>query len=261
MTIRKRVWQILEPAKAADRASKIFDIAILTLIAANVAAVMVGTVASVEQRFGAELYAFEVFSVAVFTIEYTLRIWSCVSKATYRNVLSGRLRFALTPMALIDLVAILPFYVGWIGFDLRFLRALRLLRLVRIAKVARYMNALQIMSRVLRAKREELLLTAAVTLLLLIMAASLMYQVEHDAQPEVFSSIPATMWWAIATLTTVGYGDVYPITPMGQVVASVVAILGVGLFALPTGIIGAGFVEEIQRLKTEKRCPHCGELL
>src|SRR5690606_9598931 len=146
-----------------------FDIAILALIAANVAAVVIGTVGSVEQRFGGALYAFEVLSVAVFTIEYALRAWSCVSDAYYRKAISGRVRFALTPMAVIDLAAILPFYVGWMGFDLRFLRALRLLRLVRIAKVARYMEALKIMSRVLHAKREELLLTAVVTLLLLIM--------------------------------------------------------------------------------------------
>ena len=110
-------------------------------------------------------------------------------------------------------------------------------------------------------RRAELLVTTAVMILMLIIASSLMYQVEHAAQPDVFPDIPSTMWWAVATLTTVGYGDVYPITGLGRILASVVAILGIGLFALPTGILGSGFVEEIENSKKERDrlCPHCGE--
>jgi voltage-gated potassium channel len=111
-------------------------------------------------------------------------------------------------------------------------------------------------------KREELLVTLFVLLLLLLFASSLIYFAEHDAQPDIFSSIPAAMWWAVATLTTVGYGDVYPVTTVGKLVASVIAVLGIGMFALPTGILGAGFVEELQSRKRRPRtCPHCGKSL
>jgi voltage-gated potassium channel len=167
-------------------------------------------------------------------------------------------RYALSPFALIDLVAILPFYLPFMGVDLRFARAFRLLRLFRMAKVARYVRAMGIFGQVARAKREELVIAASVMAILLICASSVMYYAEHAAQPKVFSSIPATMWWSVATLTTVGYGDVFPVTPAGRLVAGVVAVLGIGFFALPTAILGAGFVEVVSRRKDAPKCPHCG---
>lgn len=164
-------------------------------------------------------------------------------------------------MALVDLLAVLPFFLQFIGVDLRFVRAFRLMRLFRLAKAARYVTALHLFRAVARSKREELVLTTCVLALLLLVASSSMYFAEHGAQPEEFSSIPATMWWAVATLTTVGYGDVIPVTVFGRFLGSAVAILGIGLFALPTAILGSGFVEEIAKTKQPQRCPHCGKEL
>lgn len=237
-----------------------FGVWLIVLICLNVVAVILGTIEAVAQRIGPALAAFEVFSVVVFTIEYVLRLWSCTADPRFRHPFLGRVRYALTPMALVDLAAILPFYLP-VRADLRFARVLRLMRIFRVLKLARYVRAMELFADVARTKREELVLTTAVLALLLVMAASLIYFAENEAQPEVFSSIPASAWWAVTTLTTVGYGDTYPITPFGRVLGAVVAILGIGLFALPTAILGAGFVQAIEQRKTRPSCPHCGKPL
>jgi voltage-gated potassium channel len=259
--LRRRVWEIVEVAAPGDRASRTFDITILTLIGLSVLAVIFGSVESVEARWGPQLYVFEVITVAVFSVEYIARLWSCVEDERYADGLRGRLRWAFSFMAIIDLLAILPFFLPFTGIDLRSLRALRLFRLARVAKVGRYYSSLSLIKNVFRARKEELVLTTVLMGLLLIVSASLLYYVENPVQPEVFSSIPATMWWAVATLTTVGYGDMFPVTALGKVLAGVIAIIGIGMFALPTGILGAGFVEEIGKSKAEcecETCPHCG---
>lgn len=230
------------------RVLRALDAGLFALIVLNVAASVVGTMPDVETRCGRGLAIFEQFSIAVFTVEYVARLWAA----------RRRVRYALSPLALVDLVAILPFYLPFVGMDLRFARAFRLLRLFRMAKVARYVRAVSVFGEVARAKREELVLAAAVMGILLICASSVMYYAEHDAQPQAFSSIPATMWWSVATLTTVGYGDVFPVTTLGRLVAGIVAVLGIGFFALPTAIIGAGFVEVVSRRKPAPACPHCG---
>jgi len=165
----------------------------------------------------------------------------------------------LTPLALIDLLAVLPFYLSFISTDLRILRILRVFRLLRMVKIARYSQTIQIFGRVLVATRTQLLLTVILMAILLLLASSLMYAVEQQAQPEAFSSIPAAMWWAIATLTTVGYGDIYPVTAWGKFFGSLISIFGIGMFALPTGVLGAAFLEEIQSEKKVTICPHCGK--
>lgn len=258
--LRKRIWEIVEIAKPGDTVSKIVDCFILGVIFLNVVAVVVGTVRSVQDSFGDALAAFEVFSVVVFSVEYVLRLWSCASAASFKGPVMGRIRFALTPMEIIDLLAILPFYLPFFGVDFRFLRILRLFRIIRIAKVGRYYSSLKVIRSVVLAKKEELLLSIFIMLALLLLSACIMYYCENGAQPEVFPDIPSTMWWSIITLTTVGYGDVFPITPVGKFFAAIIAVLGVGMFALPTGILGAGFVEAITKNKTHKTCcPHCGK--
>ena len=257
-----RIWEIVEVAKPGDRASRIFDISILALIFLNVIAVIVGSVQSVQVRFGMFLKVFEIASVVIFTVEYLARLWSCTNDSRFSRTILGRLRFVVQGMSVIDLLAILPFYLPFIGVDLRSLRVLRLLRILRVAKVGRYYSSLQLIKNVISSRKEELVLTSAVMGLLLVVSSSVLFYCENPVQPETFSSIPATMWWAVATLTTVGYGDMYPVTLMGKFCASAIAILGIGMFALPTGILGAGFVEEIQKSKQEpKNCPHCGEEL
>lgn len=260
MNLRQRTWETVDVARAGDRLSYLFDASILLLIFLNVLAVILGTVASIQAQFGRLLWIFEVGSVAVFTVEYAARLWSCVEDPRYAHPLFGRLRFAVTPLAIVDLLAVLPFYIPQVAMDTRFLRVLRMFRILRLIKVGRYYTSLHVMVNVVRGKREELILALSLMLLLLILSASLMYYCENEAQPEAFPNIPATMWWAVATLTTVGYGDVYPITPIGKLLGSVIAILGIGMFALPAGLLGAGFVEEIQKRKQGPKmaCPHCG---
>lgn len=257
MSLQRRTWEILS-ARPGDRASRAFDAALLLLIAANVLAVVLETVPRLHARYAAAFTAFEAVSVAIFSAEYLLRLWAAPADPRYRGGVRGRLRYALTPMALVDLAALLPFFLAAVGMDLRFVRAFRLMRLFVLAKAGRYVAALRLFRAVVQSKREELVLTTFILALLLLVASSLMYFVENPAQPEVFSSIPAAMWWAVATLTTVGYGDVYPVTVAGRLLASVVAVLGIGFFALPTAILGTGFVEEIAKTKAAPCCPHCG---
>ncbi len=258
MRTRERVWEIVEVARAGDAASRRFDMGILSLIALNVLAVVLQSVPEIESRFARPFFVFEAFSVAVFSVEYLARLWSCVEDPEFRRPILGRIRFALRPMVVIDLLAILPFLVSFAAFDLRILRAFRLLRLVRLLKATRYIAAARHFRTVLETKREEMVLTTGLMMVLLVITASVMYFAENAAQPDKFGSIPASLWWAVATLTTVGYGDVYPVTPLGRVAAGFIAILGIGFFALPTAILGSGFVEAIESDKKDNTCPHCG---
>lgn len=264
--LRRRTWEILDVARPDDRPSALFDIAIRALIALNVVAVILETVPVIQAAARGFFLAFEVFSVAVFTLEYLGRVWSCVEVPAYRAPVRGRLRFALTPLALIDLLAVLPSLLPMLGVDLRILRGVRLFRLFRILKLTRYSRSLRAMGRVFRRSREELVITLSAVALVLLVASSIMYYAEHAAQPEKFSSIPAAMWWGVVTLTTLGYGDVYPITPFGRLMGGVFAISGILLIALPTAILGASFVEEMRSGAAEppgespevSRCPTCG---
>lgn len=259
--IKGRVHEILEKAEAGDRASRAFDLFIMALIVLNVLMVIFETVAWVQDRFASMLFWAEVVSVAVFTVEYLLRLWCITSDPAYRRPIVGRLAFALTPLALIDLAAILPFYLPMlVTIDLRFVRAIRLFRLFRLFKMGRYVRSLRLLGGIIRDKKEELTIVVFVLLIMLILTSSLMYYVEHEAQPEAFSSIPASMWWGVVTLTTVGYGDMFPITPLGKLLGVVIAVLGIGMFALPAGILSSGFVEALERRHPDRRvCPHCGE--
>jgi voltage-gated potassium channel len=258
-SVRKRTFEIIQKAKEGDRASRVFDVFIMSLIFLNVVAVMLETEADLASAYSAIFLWFEYISVAVFTIEYVLRLWSCVEEIGHEHPVMGRIRFAMKPLLLVDLVAILPFYVPFlIVLDLRFLRAVRLLRLARILKIWRYSEALKTLERVLRSKKEELLISVGIVLLILILASSIMYLLENPVQPQAFSSIPQALWWGVATLTTVGYGDIYPVTALGKFFGAVIEIMGIGLFALPAGIIAGGFSEELHSKSKTAVCPHCG---
>ena len=260
VNIKKRLWEIVEVAESGDNASRYFDISILTLIFLNVVAVIISSVQSINETYADFFYKFELISVVIFTAEYLIRLWACVTSERFQGIIKGRLKFACQFMSIIDLLAILPFYLPFTGIDLRYLRMLRLFRILRVAKLGRYYSSLQLIKNVIVSRKEELIMTSAVMGLLLVFSSSVLFYCENPAQPEQFSSIPATMWWAVATLTTVGYGDMLPITMLGRFCASIISILGIGMFALPTGILGAGFVEEIKKSKGEKlSCPHCGK--
>ena len=262
VSIRQRTWVVVDVATAGDRLSRSFDIFILLLIFANVVAVIIGTIPSIHARHGQVLDVFETFSIVVFTVEYLTRMWACTADERFVRPFSGRVKFFFQPMSLIDLAAILPFFLPAFGVDLRTLRVLRLLRIVRIMKIGRYYSSLNQIKTVFAEKKKELVLTFPLMTMLLIVSSSILYFCENSTNPETFSSIPATMWWSVETLTTVGYGDVYPTTPWGKFFASLIAIMGIGMFALPTGILGAGFIEAVQKSKRPVEvCPYCGEQL
>ncbi|MBT8397645.1 MAG: ion transporter [Gemmatimonadetes bacterium] len=263
MRVRRRVWEILEIAQTGDGKSRAFDLAIRGLIALNVLSVILETVPEVEATAGSWLRWFDIFSVAVFSVEYVLRVWSSVEGPARHGPISGRVRFALTPLLLIDLLAVLPFFLPMTGVDLRILRGVRLFRLFRILKLARYSEALRTLGRVFARRRTELALTLAMVGFLLLLASALMFFAEHGAQPERFPSIPAAMWWGIVTLTTLGYGDVYPITIVGRMLGGVFALVAILLIAMPTAILGSSFMEEMEQGKKAEKavggtCPHCG---
>ncbi len=230
-------------------------------------------------KYGFLFYVFEVGAIAIFTVEYVFRLWSCTADKRFAHPIKGRLKFAIKFFSAIDLLAILPFYLSFLvpGLDLR---ALRLFRLLRVFKLLRHFEAAAILPEVVSRKRQELIMTFSLVLVLLLISASLVFMAEHGKQPDKFSNIPAAMWWAVATLSTVGYGDMAPITPLGRILGSVVALLGIGFFALPAGILAQGLNELVEEraaqkkinpeaetasLKgpsaAERRCPHCGRTL
>ena len=252
--MKQRVHQILEAAPRGDGVSRAVNLSIMALIILNVAAVILDTVEVFHSRYAPLFTTFEIFSVAVFSVEYLLRIWSSTADERFagRGV-RGRLQYMKTPYAVIDLVAILPFFLPFFTADLRFVRAIRLFRLFRIFKMARYSEAMRTLGRVLTLKKEELFISIFSLLVLLVFSSSMIYYVENDAQPEAFSSIPAAMWWGIVTLATVGYGDVYPITPAGKLIGALVILVGIGMFALPAGILASGFVEVLEGRRGRER--------
>ncbi len=247
MTRKKLVFELLDGSDRENTAGRAINLFLILLILANVGAVVLESVADVGVRYSGAFRVFEVISVIIFTVEYGLRLWSCTedSHRRYTDDFRGRLRFALSPMAIIDFLAIAPFYVSMLFVvDLRFLRVFRLLRLL---KITRYSPAIEMLGRVLYNERRSLLSALLFMLILLVFAASLMHVIEQSVQPEAFGSIPDAMWWAVVTLTTVGYGDVSPITPFGKLLGAVVTILGVGTFALPAGILASGFAQEMSK--------------
>ena len=267
---KKRVFEIIEKGQPGDNASRYFILFLVILIILNVAAIILASVNNIYIAFRIGFSAFEVFSVIVFTIEYILRLWTAEYKVEAHSRTKAKIKYIFTPMALIDLVAILPFYIPFLlPADLRFLRILRLTRLLRLLKIQRYSQSLQLIGKVLKEKKEELVVTIFVTFLLIVFASSLMFYLESDVQPDQFPNIFSAFWWAIATLTTIGYGDVYPVTGWGRFLSGVIALLGIGLVALPTGILSSGFIEELSRKKKNKTresqdykyCPYCGKRL
>jgi len=239
----------------------LFDIGMILLIVLSVASVMLETEDDIYNVWWREFFIFEAVSIAIFTVEYLLRLWSCVESPRYAGPL-GRLRFASTPLAIVDLLAISPFYIHFLmpgTADLRFILSLRLLRIFRVLKLGRYSSAIAMLGRVIRSRRGELAVIFVLMMVTLVVAAGLMYYAERTAQPDKFSSIAASLWWAVITLTTIGYGDVYPITPLGKLLGGAIAVCGIGFVALPTAVVSAGFAEEVaarRRREEEKLKPH-----
>ncbi len=246
------IYEILEVSGSTNFYSFADDLIIPCLIVLNITAFIASTSPSFSLEYKQIFEYIEIVSSLVFTIEYVLRIWVCTVDRKYSHPMWGRIKYGLTPLSLIDLISILPFYLLWLFPNLSFIYIISILRLLRLIKISRYSEPVRTLGTVLYAKKEELLATAFAVFILLIFASSLMYFVESSAQPKSFGSIPDAMWWGVVTLTTVGYGDIYPITPIGRFLGSILAFLGIGIFALPAGIISSGFAEELQKKKQEK---------
>lgn len=261
--IQRKTYVLLHPELGHSKWDKLINGFIITLILLNVVAVMLETVPSIHDPYTDLFHYFDVVSVAIFTVEYILRVWSCVEDPRYRHGVFGRLRYMFSISALIDLLAILPFYLhAIIGMDLRILRIFRLARFLRLFRLTSYMKATRIVVNVFRARKNELILSLVLAVFLIVISSSLVYFAEHLEQPEVFSSIPKTIWWSVITLTTVGYGDMIPHTAMGKFLTGFLLLIGVAIFALPAGIITAGFLEESRKSNRRRiNCPHCGSQL
>ena len=246
--IRYRVAQVFSTNLASDYLGKSINSALFVLIFANVVAIVLESEAVVEEKYYYFFHMFDVFSVIVFTFEYLARLWSCIdlpSNTTEKSAFTTRLKYMITPMAIIDLLAILPFYLSmFIVLDLRFLRVLRLLR---IFKLTRYSAAMRTLTSVLKEEMPALIAAYFIMFTIIVLASSGIYLLEHKVQPKEFGSIPSAMWWAVTTLTTVGYGDVTPITNAGKIFGGIITLVGISMVALPTGIIASGFGNTFRR--------------
>lgn len=249
--LQANVLRILEPAVLGDKASRLWDISLFSLVILNLVAVALESVPGLQSRYGNSFYNFELFSVIVFSIEYIARVWSAPAKKEVdvsSSPVKARLRYIFSFYGLIDLVAILPFYIQafFPGLDLRVLRALRLLR---ILKLNHYNSALDDLFGAIVEEKKSFMTTLYIFSVAFVLSSSLIYYAEHKVQPEAFRSIPDAMYWSIITLTTVGYGDVSPITVFGKSIAAITAIFGVVVVALLTGIVANAFNAQMARRK------------
>ena len=245
---RLRTAELLFTTSKDDALSRFIDIGLILLITLNILAVVLESVKGIRLASSEFFYAFEVFSVAVFSIEYLARVWSVIDnpwKPDHAHPISGRIKYMFTWMALIDLLAIAPFYLSFFAAD--DLRVLRALRLLRIFKLTRYSSAMTLLLQVFREESRTIGAAMFVSMLLVFVASTLAFVVEHEAQPEKFSSIPAAMYWAVITMTTVGFGDIVPVTLWGKVLGAFIGIVGLAMVALPAGILASGFDNALHR--------------
>jgi voltage-gated potassium channel len=248
---RQRWYALIEGGFAGSLAARVVAASIVVLIVANTVAVVLESDAQLFAQWRSALLSFEALSIAVFTGEYLLRVWVAPEHPRFHGLPAwrARLRYLGSPIAIIDLIAIAPAYLAmFVAMDLRYLRLLRLLRLL---KLTHYFSGLGIFLAVVRAQSRTLLSVVFTIVILVVVAAGLMYALEHQAQPQAFGSIGQSAWWAVVTMTTVGYGDVTPITAVGRVLATLIMLLGVGIVALPAAMLAARFAEELQGRRDE----------
>lgn len=260
--IEKYIYSLIRDDDDNSFVANLVDTFLMIIVLLSVVVAFLNTF-EVSSTFKNTLYILEVFFVILFTIEYVIRLWTAELIYPDLTPAKARLKYARTPMAIIDLLSIIPFYLPLFGISSGAMSLIKLVRLLRVFKINRYTSSLSLIGQVLKARAAQLLSSITIILVLIFIAAMLMYDIEHLAQPEVFDNALSAMWWAMATITTVGYGDIYPITTLGRILSAFITFLGIGLTAIPTGIISAGFIEQSQINKKPKHgddvCPCCGQ--
>jgi voltage-gated potassium channel len=242
--LRRRLYHELEPSHREAGLSTLNRIIVVAILV-SVAFVVVESEPAIHDSHPILFHAVEIVFGLVFLVEYVARIWVAAEDPRYSDGLRGRLRYALTPSALVDLLAVTPLFLHVIGAEAYIIRILRVVRVMRLAKLGRFTVATRALSHAVHARRYELMISFGVAIFILVLASTLMYIVEGHSQPETFGSIPRAMWWAIATLTTVGYGDAVPLTLPGRILGGITAVTGVGLIAMPAGILAAAMSDAI----------------
>ncbi|MEW6996585.1 ion transporter [Colwelliaceae bacterium BS250] len=248
-TLRKQAYQFLERHNNDSVLAKYFNLFLIVLIITNVLAVIFESDVKISNQYHAEFALFEIISIAIFTVEYLIRLWICIESYELKALpsLKARLKYIVSPVAIIDLIAIAPFFISlFISIDLR---QLRLLRVMRLLKLTHYFKGFTLFLTVIAKEIKSITATLMVMLFLIVIAASMMYTLENEAQPEVFGNILHSLWWSVVTMTTVGYGDVTPVTTLGKIVATFIMLIGVAIVALPAGLLAARFGEELRDRK------------
>ncbi|MDM4768459.1 ion transporter [Pelomonas sp. SE-A7] len=255
--LRAVLFAVLHKPEPGNRLARYANYLLVGLILANLVSVALETVPSIHAQWKQEFWWLEAISTALFAIEYLARLWVCVEQRKLSHPVLGRLRYALQPLAILDLVVVLTY---WIALDLRFLRVFRIVRLLKVLQLYEFEAALERLGVSLRKRRQMLIVSVALMFVCVYAASALLYQVEKAHQPTVFTSIPATFWWAVETFTTIGYGDMAPVTPVGKLFAALISVFGIGVFALPTAIVTAAIIESSAShdAVAELDCPACG---
>ncbi|MCL1832177.1 MAG: potassium channel family protein [Oscillospiraceae bacterium] len=270
MELKKRTFRIIQPHTKNDIPSAIYDWFIFVLVVVDMITTILATVSSFS-RFETAFIVIEIITVIVFAIEYILRFWTADLFRRKENPLKARLKYAFSFIMIVDLMAIAPFFLQFVfPVNIHILRTFRLLRIFRLLRVRKYVKTLSQFHDILKQKASQLFFSMIILFVLMLVASTLMYTAENEAQPEVFDNAMSGLWWAIITMTTIGYGDIYPITAGGKVIGALFSLLSVAIIAVPTGIISAGFIESNYLHKkiasnTNKKskpfCPYCGENL
>lgn len=269
MRIKRRAFNLIRSDDENTMADKIIEGFIIALIIVNVLLIVLDTFDNFSSEVRSMFERIEVFTAVIFTIEYLIRLWTADLLYPHLKPAKARLKYVFSFLAIIDLLALLPIYLPYIfPIDLIVLRMIRLLRLFEIFKANRITNALSIVGRVIRGKAEQLISSFIVIFVLMFIASILMFYAEHDAQPGVFVNGFSAIWWTFSTMTNADYGSIYPITFFGKILNALFSMMSIALFAVPTGIISSGFMEQLateKELELEKAdkpyCPHCGKHL
>jgi len=243
-TFRRRLFHELEPSHREGGLSRLNRFIVLVILV-SVVFVVVESEPAIHASHPTLFHAVEVLFGVLFLLEYVARVWVAAEDPRYSDGLRGRLRYAMTPSALLDLLAVTPLFLHVFGAEAYVIRIMRVVRVLRLAKLGRFTIATRALSQAVHARRYELMISFGVALFILVLTSTLMYIVEGHSQPEIFGSIPRSMWWAIATLTTVGYGDAVPLTVAGRILGGITAVTGVGLIAMPAGILAAAMSDAI----------------